>query len=526
MFTSRNHNLLNLTKVNEQSAMVSQDLQERLKDYLSDDDLISDLAEKLSKYRDGKYTFRSLGIDTEKYGIPEDDKIYVKIDKRDSKNPRFFMWIMNEQFLWGDIDLETAAGILKAGGEGTAWYERGLIGSIGSFLSGGGADAGTDEETIAGVLGAITEIAAEKGVDPEIYFNKLSEVFSERFGQSIKDFLEEEFSGYAEVTALNAFRQKIESSVWRGLNPWSILGDIALTIVTFGGSAAFTAGLRGAKIADAAAKSAKSTKVGAGMAKGSATLGRATGAISKLIPFAKKFNTLPAATRLSSLGQAGIKKGRIIKYKHGSKFINHKVLDVTESGVKLQAMGGTRNVFTVGHDKFLQLVEPTRAQKALSAAGLLAGKKVSDRGQSGAATRPGDPGAGTFAKGAEAFGYYDTLAADPKVQINNMKSLLAQDMAALLLNLKNGSGIFGNTTDQEECMIALLITGLVPTAAKDLSVEYRKIDANMNVYDVIDDELGGDIAIFAKAYWTACTGEGDEYKPVIKKIRERIKKQD
>jgi len=525
MFANKNHNLMTVLSVNEQSAMISQDLQERLKDYLSDDDLILDLAEKFSKYRDGEYTFKSLDIDKEKYGIPEQDEIYVKIDKSDANNPKFFMWVMNEEFLWGDIDLEVAAGILKSGGEGTAWNERGIIGSIGSFFSGGGEDAGTDEETIVGVLGAITEIAAEKGVDPGMYFEKLSEVFSERFGQSIKDFLEEEFSGYAEVTALNAFRQNIEQSVWRGLNPWTILGDVALILVTVGGSAAFASGLRGAKIADAAAKAAKSTKAGVAAAKGSAALGRATRAVSKLIPFANKFNKLPAVTRLSSLGKAGIKTGKVIKYKHGSKYINHKVLGVTEQGVKLQAMGGTKNVFTVGHDKFIQLVDPQRAQKTLSAAGLLAAKKVSDIGQSGAVTGTGDPSAGLGAKGAEMMGWYDTLAADPTKQIENMKNMVSQDLASLLLNLKNGSGIFGNTTDQEECMIALLITGLVPTAAKDLSVEYRKIDANMNVYDVINDELGGDISIFAKAYWTACTGEGNEYKPIIKKIRERIKKE-
>ena len=122
------------------------------------------------------------------------------------------------------------------------------------------------------------------------------------------------------------------------------------------------------------------------------------------------------------------------------------------------------------------------------------------------------------------MGYYDTLAADPKAYIENAKKQGASDVASMLLDLKNGSGLFGNTTSQEECSIALLITGLTPEMAKEVSAEYKKIDVKSDVYGVIDDELGGDISIFTKAYWTACTGEGDEYSATIANVYSRIKK--
>jgi hypothetical protein len=60
--------------------------------------------------------------------------------------------------------------------------------------------------------------------------------------------------------------------------------------------------------------------------------------------------------------------------------------------------------------------------------------------------------------------------------------------------------------------------------AKEVSVEYQKIDAKDTVYSVLDDELGGDISVLAKAYWTGCTGEGDEFKAPIANILKRIKK--
>ena len=60
--------------------------------------------------------------------------------------------------------------------------------------------------------------------------------------------------------------------------------------------------------------------------------------------------------------------------------------------------------------------------------------------------------------------------------------------------------------------------------AKQVSVEYSNIDTKSTVYAVLDDELDGEIAIFAKAFWTGCTGEGDDYKASIANIIKRIKK--
>ena len=156
--------------------------------------------------------------------------------------------------------------------------------------------------------------------------------------------------------------------------------------------------------------------------------------------------------------------------------------------------------------------------------GVLAAKKAGDIGTSAGETPQGAEEPGIGAKGAEAMGWYDTMAADPSAYIENAKQQGASDIASMLLDLKNGSGLFGNTTDQEECSIALLITGLTPEMAKEVSVEYQKIDAKDTVYSVLDDELGGDISVLAKAYWTGCTGEGDEFKAPIANILKRIKK--
>jgi hypothetical protein len=510
-------------------AVLSDDLNSRLKGYLDNDTLLTKLGEILSKYDDGEYELSDLN--KESFGIKTEDRLFVKVDKSDKKSPKFMMWIMNDEFLWGDLDMEVAAAILKSGGEGTSFAEKGVIGSIGSFFSGGGEDSGTDEDTIAGLAGAFAKIAAEKSVDPEIYFDKLEEVFKAKYGQNIKDFLETEFSGYGETVSLNTFRRKIEPSVWRGLNPWSILGDVALTIVTFGGSAAFTAGLKGAQVANAAGKASKLAKA-SGMAKASAALGRGVGAIADITRLSKVFAKLDNARKLAALEKAGVKiGGESFEWiaKSGSKG-TAKLISKSDDGTKLMVSYSGRSPIATQYDTLLTQLSPKTATDVLTAAninmtakGLVAARAV-DISSNAGETSQGAEEPGLGAKAAEVMGYYDTLAADPNAFIQNAKQQGASDIASMILDLKNGSGLFGNTTSQEECSIALLITGLTPEMAKEVSAEYKKIDAKMDVYGVIDDELGGDISIFAKAYWTGCTGEGDEYKATIENVYSRIKK--
>jgi len=510
-------------------AVISDDLNTRLKGYLDNDQLLTKLGEILTAHDKGEYELTDL--DKKTFGISDEDRLFVKVDKSEKGDPKFFMWIMNDQFLWGDLDMETAAAILKAGGEGTDWTERGVIGSIGSFFGGNGSgDAGTDEGTIASLAGAFAQIAAEKSVDPQIYFDKLDAVFKDKYNKSIKDFMEEEFSGYGEVVSCNLYRRKIEASVLRGLNIWSILGDVALTIVTFGGSASFTAGLKGAEIANATSKASKLAKA-TGMAQASATLGRGIGALADITRLSAVFAKLEKARQIAALEKIGVSAGKTIEYNRGGKMIAHEVVSVGEGEVKLMVKG-TKQTFSTPFERVPGYLTPEKATELFTVAGVnltpmgvLAAKKAGDIGTSGS-TPAGAEEPGIATKGAEAMGWYDTMAADPSAYIANAKQQGASDIASMLLDLKNGSGLFGNTTDQEECSIALLITGLTPEMAKEVSIAYGKIDAKMNVYAVLDDELGGDIATLAKAYWTGCTGEGDEYKESITNLLEKIKKKD
>lgn len=519
-----------LTPVLEQGpAVISDDLNTRLKGYLDNDQLLTKLGEILTAFDEGEYELTSL--DKTAFGISEEDRLFVKVDKSEKSAPKFFMWIMNDQFLWGDIDMEVAAAMLKAAGEGTSWNERGIIGGIGSFFGGNGSgDAGTDEETIASLAGAFAQIAAAKSVDPQMYFDKLDEIFKSKYGKSIQDFMEEEFGGYGEVVSCNLYRRKIEPSVLRGLNIWSILGDVALTVVTFGGSAAFTAGLKGAQVASAASKASKLAKA-SGMAAASAGLGRTVGAIADITRLSVLFGKLDKARKLAALEKAGVVVGKeFVWVSQAGKTGKAALIGETADKSRLLISYGGKSPIATSYSTLLTQLSPATAQSVLTAANVQKGviaagvADIAVKVDSAGETPQGAEEPGLGAKGAEAMGWYDTMAADPSAYIENAKQQGASDIASMLLDLKNGSGLFGNTTDQEECSIALLITGLTPEMAKEVSVAYGKIDAKMNVYAVLDDELGGDISTLAKAYWTGCTGEGDEYKPAITNILEKIKK--
>ena len=506
------------TILNEQAQpVISDDLNQRLKEYLNNEKLLSELSKNLDKYEDGEYELTALS--KEEYGILNGDKLFVRVNKEDKDSPKFFMWILNDQYLWGDIDMDVAASLLKAGGTGTSFSEKGIIGSIGSFLSGGGEDSGTDEETIACLAGAFAKIAAEKSIDPQLYFDKLDEIFKEKYDKSITTFLEEEFSGYAEAVALNVYRRKVEPSVWRGLNVWSIIGDSALLLLTFGGSAVFTAGLRGSRLAGAASKAGK-------LGKGSSTLGKGTIALANMAGKANTFAKLSAAKKIEALAKAGVSAGKTIKYEHGAAgLVDHTVVSISEKGgIVLKALTGTKNTFNIPFSYIIKNGSPKTAQAALSAAGInfgAAGVIVAKKGEESVSS---DSEKGVIGTGAEMLGYYDKLKSDPQAYLENVKSQGSSDIASTLFELKNGSGLFGNTTNQEEGAIALLITGLIPEMINLVKDQYSKIDPKMSVYSVLDDELDGDISIFAKAYWTGCTDEGSDYKAPIDEIIKRLKK--
>lgn len=499
------------SRIVEQAATLSADADARLKQYLEDDELIEYLASELSGLEAGADV--ELEINNADYGIAPEDKIYARLNTLDDGKTNFTMWIMNDEVLYGGIDFNATATLLyQAGNEGSA---VGYVGNLLGALVGVGdpGDSGTDEETVVSVAGAMAAIAAERGVDPELYYKKLTEVFNAKYG-SLADFLETEFSGAAESVALSTFRQPISQSVWRGLNMGSILLDLGLTIATLGGGTAVGASIKGG--AAGARGAIAATRVGSKVLTG------VKGVLSRLPGWSK----LAGSVRATYLGKS-IKVGETINYvtkttKNAGKANPTKVLEIMENGVKLQQTVGKNAItFTASHSDFVLGLDPGLANKVLDAANLsatqtalaLAGKKASEIADF-SQDEIGQGDAPWLGTAAEFMGWYDTLKADPSSYIESLQDQDAETLAEEILNLKKGTGIFGNTTDKEELAMALIITSLTPDSAKKVAAEYNKIDPSMSVYAVIEDELGGDLGMFAKAYWSACTGEGAYVGPV------------
>ena len=506
--------------INEQSATLSADANARLKEYLQDDLLIEELADTLSKLEQGESY--EINLDREEFGIKPDDRINVNVMIEDGK-PKFYMSIINDEVLFGGIDFELAADILyQAGQEGS------VIGSVGNYIGslfgvGDAGDAGTDEETVASVAAAMAKIAANRGSDPKMYYDKLTTAFESKHG-SLVDFLNTEFSGRAEAVALSTFRQPVESSVTRGMNLGSILFDIGLTIATFGTGTVIKSSLKGA--AGAAANVLSKAKVGSSaVAAGSKVLTGAKGVISRFPAWSK----LGPATKAEHLGKS-IKVGEKIKYttktgKNAGRSAEYTVQAITSKGVQLSD-GSLK--FIAKSDDIILGVSPGLANKILNAAKInattagiaLATKKTSDLVDSVSGTQEE---ASMFGKASEIMGWYDTLTADPNAFLGSLQGQGADSLAQLILDLKKGSGLFGNTTDQEELMMALIIISLTPKGAAEVKEYYSKLDPKMTIYAVLDDEIGGDLGIFAKAYWSAVSGEGAYVSP-INSIIARIKK--
>ena len=113
--------------------------------------------------------------------------------------------------------------------------------------------------------------------------------------------------------------------------------------------------------------------------------------------------------------------------------------------------------------------------------------------------------AGSNTNFAEIMGWYDTLTGDPTSYIDNIKEEGAIGLAEALLKLQDGTGIFGNTTDQEELQIALILTSINSETAKQVEVEFQR-KGEGTILGLIDDELGGDLAIITKAVWAGLIG--------------------
>jgi hypothetical protein len=484
------------TRLYEQSAVLSDDSNIRLAQYLDNEDLLEKLASKLRDIETGvKTNFEDLGINASDYGFREGDTIDI-LKKEESGQPKFVVKISNAQEVFEDIDFSNACFILNRAAKGI----------------------GTDEDTIAGIIEAMFNIASTKNIEPSKLFKELERTYNDKYDESLKDMLEGEFSGRAEAAVLNAFRLDIEDSVLRGLNLGSILADVGLTLVSFGTA---TAAARLASVASKTKKAASGTKVGRIAVKaGDKVLTGVKGVISRLPGWSK----LAGSTKATYLGKQ-LKVGSKIPYKHGKLgMVDHQVLKISKDGVRLRSLSGTKNIFTTKADDFILNVDPGLANKILNAAKIdataagmaLATKKAADLADS---TGDIDTGAGFIGKASEVMGWYDTVKADPSSYIeSNVKGKGADQLAEMLIMLQDGGGIFGNTTDQEELQIALILTSIDPDLAREVDSKFSK-KGEGTVSQLIEDELGGDLAVITKAAWDGMTGERDSsrYASKIKK---------
>lgn len=496
------------------SATISDDPKERIVNYLENEDLLEKIAALASELDDN--TMHELQLDAKEYGITEGDILYLQADKTNKDKPKFLLWVMNDEIMFGDLDLEAAATILYDAGKG--W--------------------GTEEDKFAGLSGAIGRIAKEKKMDPLPIFKKLNEVFISKYpdAKSIEDWIDEEFSGRAEAAALNAYRQNIPSSIMRGVtdNIGTILTDVALTALTFGGSSAVSGALKGVaggskvltNVARTAEVTAKTAQVGATAEKGVAATGKIAQAASKLknawsgLSEAIKISRFKKAYPIGSEIKYAAKNGKDVVYTIEKIEKDNGVMKVFFKGENRTRVALTDLAEFAGQPGGISLSSLAKLVPTTAAAGTgLAIKKTSDVGSNvNAPTSQSDFNV------AEIMGYYDTLAADPNAYIEDTKQQGPDVLASRILDLKRGSGLFGNTTEQEELAMALIITSLDPESCNLVAERYKKLDPGSTVYAVLDDELGGDLAIFAKAWWTGCTKEGKDLEEVISQIYQSIKK--
>jgi hypothetical protein len=500
------------TKINEQTAVISKDYDERLKGYLDDEDLLEVLSDAFKALDHGEITTTSeLDIDAKSYGILDGDVIHVEVNKEDENKPMFTMWVVNDEYVFDGVDIKKAAGYFEQ-----SLIGDGVIGTIGNYLGslvglGDAGDDGTDEEKLIGVAGALGAIAVEKRLDPKVYFDALANEVGDMTGK-----LETEFSGRAEATALNLFRQEVSDSWTRGINLGSILGDIALTLGTLGmGTAARVA----AKGTGAATKALKYTGAASKAASGAKGVAKLTG---KLTNAWNGLSTSVKTARLNKLAKSGKPLEYIGKGANATKVpkVIHSIKNgqIFWKGSKGGAIKGplVGNVTSIGGGMSLSagslaLLAPGTAKKLA-----MAGAGVSSTANKAEALKY------SSMNPAELMGYYDGLTADPSKYLDTIKDSDHQTLAKTLLDLKKGTGFWGNTTDTEELQIALIITSLSPKGALDIQKEYETIDPGFSIYDVLDDELGGDMGRMAKVWWAALTGDGANKHPEIQLYKNAI----
>jgi hypothetical protein len=521
-------------RINEQVAVISDDMKERLRQYLENDSFLEKLSDLFLDLDDGETTTSTeLQISGKKFGIMEKDIIHVRVDKSDDKSPKFYMWVMNEDHMYDGVDFQRAAELLWRSGQG-----GGALGAVGNAIgalvgAGDAGDAGTQDDDLMGIAGALCKIAGERSIDPVVYFNKLSKTFSESKGESLVEFLETEYSGRAEAAILNMFRQKVDPSWERGTNLGAILLDIGITAATLGMGTFASASLKG--VGAGAVTTANYINKGTKAIKGLAPILRlqkawtGMGATLKAAKLRKLVRTEQALeytgkikTIVNGVAKFTVSPKPIQKFVHsvvkGRVYWHNldkagKIIKVSKAGQVLKGIPGPTlaNLAVDGGAKLtaksLAVLVPKTATKIAKTVGGV-GAVVADGDVSG-------DGNGLEIAG-EVLGWYDTMTADPNAYLEDLVGKSEDNLANMIWELSEGTGIWGNTTNKEELAIALIITSLTPGSAKKVQTAFADLETeSRTIHSILVDELGGNLEDIATTWWSACTGENIGEHPKI-----------
>jgi len=471
---------------------ISDDLDARLVQYLEVDEIRKAVTDLVNSTKDGDSDNTEMTKKDNKF-IQEGDILQIEVDKTDKDDPKVTASIKNIEKTSSNIDFNTAS-----------YFVHKAISGI-----------GTDEELVAAVGTAISKLSYEDGLDGSEYFDKLADAYTSKYGETLTDALEGDFSGNAEVVALSIYRREIEESVMRGIDIENIIADIGLSIGTLGAGHIF----KGAKTIGTASKNiAKAT------AKGAKPLTKGIkGMVSRLPGFkslnkAKKLSAIKSNVKVgdtvSSVTKKGVNAGKSQKYV--IKEINDKgiVGNLVDKSGKVNPLPIRKNF-----GEFVSEVNPKLANKILTSAGVepnlalagLAGKKLAEVN-----------GTSNTENFAEIMGWYSTVTADPEAFMDTIRGEEMSSLAQRMHDLSDGV-----TTMGDELSMALIVTSLSPGNIKKLNDEYAKLSTDDNTmlddlqyessyFGSIDSDVTDLISIYVKGFL------GNE--PQVNNIYNKIKK--
>ncbi len=473
---------------------------ERLKEYLEEDSFRLILANAIDDANDRDIlTFtqdNSDGVivpgETATFKVTKDDLVGLKVHGT----------LLNPKKLISGIDFGVAAKVFK---DAIEYY------------------AGTDEETIALVAASLSSIASKAGSSATPVFNEFDKELQTSYNATLSEWIDGDFDGDAEVIAMNIFKRKIETSVWRGINLGQIIFDIGLTAVTFGAGTAAQAAIKGSAVGiKAASLAGKATTAGKAIAK-------LTG-VSKIVTKLPNFAKLGAIKRGFGIAKyigktkpfmytsAAGKKLSVVLVKGANKY-GKVIVKNAKSGKKLAA---------IDQVNFLKRIDPTVADKVLTGMKISVNPTVAGLLIDKAATAGVDASSSSsqaeswYANGAEVMGWYDSLTADPAQYVAETSTYSARELAVKIDDKANG-GMFGFTSDQDELAIALIITSLTSDMAKKLDKEYTKISGETMI-ETLRSELDGDVETLVIPYWVSLIeGGDDELLTQINTMKSRFK---